>query len=318
MEDLEFLKSALKMAQIKFTENEPLAPKTTFKIGDKCSLFIIPSSTVQFRSVVSAAKSQGSPFFILGGGSNIVFPDTLYDGIIISTQELKNISIIEDDSTDITKNQILVTCECGTPMSSFVNFCTQHNLSGAEQFAGLPGSVGGATFMNARCFEKSISDILYSTEHFELLPHGKTNLINHKYDSTQWTYKKSPFQNNEKFITSVTFKLTKLDEKSHETIESDCKKFIAERVDKGHFKFPSAGSVFKNNHSFGKPSGQLIDEVGLKGTTIGGAQIASFHGNFIINTNNAKSNDIKELVKLCQTKVHEKFGFNLETEIIFI
>ena len=121
-----------------------------------------------------------------------------------------------------------------------------------------------------------------------------------------------------KIILSGTFLLTKCDESEHKRIEADCKKYISERVDKGHFKYPSAGSVFKNNHDFGKPSGKIIDEAGLKGFAIGGAQIAPFHGNFIINVNNAKARDISDLVKHVQICVKEKFNFDLEPEIIFL
>ena len=95
-------------------------------------------------------------------------------------------------------------------------------------------------------------------------------------------------------------------------------KYISERVDKGHFKYPSAGSVFKNNHDFGKPSGKIIDEAGLRGYSIGGAKIADFHGNFIINVNKATAKDIKDLVLYTQTQIKNNFGFSLEPEIIFV
>ena len=145
------------------------------------------------------------------------------------------------------------------------------------------------------------------------------------FNSTDWDYKKSPFQENSvsqtphRYITQVTFRLTPATgPDAHERIAADCKKYIAERVDKGHFKYPSAGSVFKNNHAFGAPSGKLIDDCGLKGLASGGAQIAPFHGNFIINTGNATAEDIKALVKAAQKTVKEKFGFELEPEIIFV
>jgi len=318
MEDLSFLKQSLRMAGIQFKENEPLAPKTTFKVGNTADLFILPATKDQFRGALSAAKSQGCKYFVLGGGSNVVFPDSPYEGIIISTAELNNILVTDDETDGIAENEVLITCEAGTTMAAFVNFCTKHNYTGHEQFAGLPGTIGGAVYMNARCFDKSISDILYSTEHLELLPHGRSNCVNQLFDKNQWDYKKSPFQNNEFFITSAVFKLKRAEQNQHAQIEQDCKKYIAERVDKGHFKFPSAGSVFKNNHAFGKPSGKLIDEAGLKGTSIGGAQIAPFHGNFIININNAKAEDIRALVELCQQTVEKLYGFKLEPEIIFI
>lgn len=324
-----FLKSAFSMAHIAFTENEPLSSKTTFKVGGNAELFVIPESISQFQSALAGSASSELPFFVLGGGSNVVFPDDTYHGIVISTQKLNSIIMTDNEYDDLPKGKVLVTCQAGCSTAAFVNFCTKHNLSGAEQFAGLPGTIGGAAYMNARCFEKSISDIIYSTEHLDLSVPTKSKLITQKIDPTQWAYKKSPFQDkitneklrttyNKTYVTSVTFVLDQLTESSHVQIEENCKKYIAERVDKGHFKYPSAGSVFKNNHDFGAPSGKIIDEAGLRGYQIGGAQVAPFHGNFIINTGNAKSSEIKQLVEYIQKIVQEKTSFLLEPEIIFV
>ena len=129
--------------------------------------------------------------------------------------------------------------------------------------------------MNARCFDRSISDILSSTKHLEYQD-SKARIVEKAFDASEWDYKKSPFQTdrktNPRYITRATFNLTPAGEQAHDRIAADCKKYIAERVDKGHFKYPSAGSVFKNNHAFGAPSGKLIDACGLKGLSIGGAQ----------------------------------------------
>ena len=314
---IDFLASMLKVAKIPFSENEPLAPKSTFRIGGNARLFITPQNSEQFESALSAVRNADIPFFIIGGASNLVFPDGTYQGAIISTQALKEIYYSSDETTE--DGSLLVTCQTGTPIAAFVDFCTKKNLTGAEQFAGLPGSVGGALYMNARCSERSISDIFYSADYFEF--QGKNPL--HKtisFNPSDWDYKKSPFQNKEepKFITSATFRLKAASAQEQKRIVADCKKYIAERVAKGHFKYPSAGSVFKNNHAFGAPSGKLIDQCGLKGLKIGGAQIAPFHGNFIINTGNATSSDVKALVQRAKDAVKEKFGFNLECEIIFV
>ena len=202
-------------------------------------------------------------------------------------------------------------------MASLVKFCTENNISGLEQFAGLPGSVGGAVYMNARCFDLSISDRLFSVSCMDYSD-NKIKLEQELFDPSAWAYKKSPYQDGNKFITTATFLLTQKNASEHDTIQEECKKYISERVSKGHFKFPSAGSVFKNNRDFGKPSGQIIDEAGLRGYACGGAKVADFHGNFIINTGNATANDIKTLVKAVQNKVEQKFGFLLEPEIIFV
>ena len=134
------------------------------------------------------------------------------------------------------------------------------------------------------------------------------------FDSKDWDYKKSPFQSGDKFIVEVNFKVHK---GRKNDIFDKAESYITDRELKGHFKYPSAGSVFKNNRSFGKPSGKIIDEVGLRGFSVGDAQVAPWHGNFIINTGSATAMDVKKLVEHIQKNVQEKTGFLLECEIIF-
>ena len=306
--------------------DEPLAPKTTFKVGGNADLFIAPQNYYSFQIAIDALLKNDIPFFIMGGGSNLVFSDDGFNGAVVSTCNFNDtayypLSNMSPQFGKITlkKNELLITCFSGTPMAAFVNFCTENNISGVEQFAGLPGTVGGAVFMNARCFDKSISDIIFSVSYMDIDSKSKQIKLNQeRFNPSEWAYKKSPYQDGRKFITTATFLLTQKKASENEQIVAECKKYIGERVSKGHFKFPSAGSVFKNNHAFGKPSGQIIDEAGLRGTAIGGAKVADFHGNFIINTGNAKASEIKALVELVQDKVKQNFGFSLEPEIIFV
>lgn len=308
------------------TQNELLAPKSTFKIGGRASVYVAPEDYYSFQLTLRRIIADNLPFYITGGGSNLVFPDRGFDGIILSSQNFSDAMLFpksnlpedfKDSIPQLGKDDVLVSCFAGTPMAAFVSFCTKNDLSGAEQFAGLPGTVGGATYMNARCFEKSISDIIFYTTWMDYS--DKDIPLHHQLKNpSEWDYKKSPFQNNHRFVTTVTFLLKRIHGDEKMQIAKDCRHYTVERIDKGHFKFPSAGSVFKNNHEFGAPSGKLIDECGLKGTKIGGAQIAPFHGNFIINVDHAKASDVRQLVELAQAKVYEKFGFNLEPEIIFL
>ncbi|MBO4641112.1 MAG: UDP-N-acetylmuramate dehydrogenase [Treponema sp.] len=305
-------------------ENEPLAPKTTFKIGGNADLFIAPQNYYSFQIALEALLQNNIRFFIMGGGSNIVFADEGFRGAVVCTTNFSDAAYFPPSNISpqfgkikLKKDQVLVTCFSGTPMAAFVNFCTENSISGVEQFAGLPGTVGGAVFMNARCFDKSISDIIFSVS-YQDYSDSKIKLQQELYNPEKWAYKTSPYQSGKKFITTATFLLTQKNASDQPDIQSECKKYISERVNKGHFKFPSAGSVFKNNHAFGKPSGMIIDEAGLRGLTCGGAKVADFHGNFIINTGNATAKDIKTLVQQVQEKVQQKFGFSLETEIIFV
>lgn len=319
----DFLLKSLDIAKISYKIDEPLAQKSTFKIGSTAAIYIIPKTTEEFISVTGAVNASEEKYFILGGGSNVIFPDKPFDGVIISTECLNNFTKTDDDLPDnLPQDTVLIKCQTGTRIQTLVNFCTKSNISGLEEFAGLPGTVGGTLYMNARCFNKSISDIIYDTTSFTVLNHQKLTEKTSPFNPQEWDYKKSPFQTQKdqpaKIITEATFILKQKSPQEHDDIEKACQKYIKERQDKGHFKYPSAGSVFKNNHLFGKPSGQLIDEAGLKGTIIGGAQIAPFHGNFIININHASADDIKELVKLAKKTVKEKFNFDLENEIIFL
>ena len=136
----------------------------------------------------------------------------------------------------------------------------------------------------------------------------------------EWAYKKSPFQSFRSLILSVVFRVEAvgMSGDNERAIRLENEGFREDRRNKGHFRAPSAGSVFKNDRRFGKPSGQLIDEAGLKGLVVGGAQIAPWHGNFIINTGSATAGDIKALVERARTAVMERTGFTLETEIIFV
>jgi UDP-N-acetylmuramate dehydrogenase len=284
--------------------SEPMAGHTTFKVGGPAPLFLEPADTASLSYAVQTFRSRSVPYFILGGGSNIVVSDRGFEGAVISTGGLNA----------ITGEGGKIACGAGVPMASVVNYCTDHSLSGMETFAGLPGTAGGALYMNARCFDVSVSDRLAGAEYIDP---ETSDVVGYTFDASDWDYKKSPFQNTERIITKAVFAVEAADGAKKEEIAASCRKYVDERVSKGHFRYPSAGSVFRNNRDFGRPSGKIIDEAGLCGYSIGGAQIAPWHGNFIINRNNATGDDIKALVDYTITCVKEKTGFTLEPEIIF-
>lgn len=320
--------------------DEPMKNHTTFKVGGNASAFLIPDNIYTMEKFLKECKKNNVPYFILGGGSNIVVNDNGIDCAVISMERLNNILIDFGNTTPDKDGSITVGLgvDAGTTIAEICKFCEDNAITGFENFNGLPGTIGGACYMNARCYEKDISSFIKSVTYINLNdPYADFKSLAYRADD--WDYKKSPFQNKKEcIIETVWLKgLKALDPQAiiPVTKESDIKKdfpetelinivktnnehYINDRIQKGHFKAPSAGSVFKNNHAFGKPSGVLIDEAGLKGTVIGGAQIAPWHGNFIINNGNASAKDIQALVNLAKDKVKQNTGFELENEIIFV
>lgn len=284
--------------------SEQMSLHTTFKVGGPAPLYIEPADVSSLIFALKTLRNDSVPYFILGGGSNIVVSDAGFDGAVVSTAGVRGISADEES----------VTCGAGAPMASVVDFCTEHALSGLEVFAGIPGTAGGALYMNARCFNVSVSDVLVSAEY---LDQDSLEQIPYQFSSADWEYKKSPFQSTGRIITKAVFRATQLQESAKDEIASKCRSYVDERVNKGHFRYPSAGSVFRNNRAFGKPAGKIIDEAGLCGYRIGGAQVAPWHGNFIINSGDATEADIRSLVDYIINAVKEKTGFTLEPEIIF-
>lgn len=299
----EFFKGVIKF-------EEPLRNYTTFKVGGKARVFAEPENAESLQFLLAELSREKVPSFILGGGSNLVPQDEDLECFVISTKKLCNISYENG----------MIFAESGASIKSITDFCVANSLSGLENFGGLPGSVGGACYMNARCYETSFSDVLISVKYLDFEIDEKTGysipvVKDYFFDIEDWDYKKSPFQNTKKVILQVALRVKAGNQAE---IKEKSEHFVKDREEKGHFKFPSAGSVFKNNRDFGKPSGKIIDECGLRGNAVGDAQIAPWHGNFIINRENASATDIRTLVENTKKTVSEKTGFNLECEILFV
>lgn len=324
--------------------DEVMALHTTMKVGGTAALFVEPRDVQSAAGVLSVCAGQGVPVFLLGGGSNLVVSDDGFEGVVLSTSLLNTIALapytgpVEQQlpipqelvQTGLKTAPVAVQCGCGARMDDIAEFCARYGLAGLDHFAGLPGTAGGAAYMNARCYEKNVSDVLVSAQYIDLDEAAEHAAVVKTYslNRADWSYKRSPFQTGNVLVTQVTFLCTGLDARvldgagaADQRIQDSIRKlndhYVQDRISKGHFKAPSAGSVFKNNHDFGKPSGVLIDQAELKGTAVGGAQIAPWHGNFIINTGSATAADIHALVTLVQRKVQAQSGCLLEPEIIF-
>jgi UDP-N-acetylmuramate dehydrogenase len=227
---------------------------------------------------------------------------------VLDTSKQTGLSCEEPSNKD---DFFVLSVEAGTKSDDIAIWTAENSLSGMEFIAGLPGTIGGALWMNARCYEKSVSDMLIDVK----ILNEDLKIESVPYNPNDYDYKTSPFQKRHVLILCARFRLKKAPK---EKIFSDMEFFRNDRKLKHHYDFPSAGSVFKNNHKFGKPSGKIIEELGLRGTQIGGARIADWHGNFIINTGNASAKDIKSLIKLVQDRAKKNLDIELESEIILL
>jgi len=290
--------------------DEPMSAHCTFKVGGKADAWVRPAKGI-FPSyatrLLKAAKEEGIPVFVLGAGANVVVSDLGFRGIVLDTGSWEGAEEPEKEG----EGAFSVRALSGTSVDGLADKLAARGFSGLEFLAGMPGSVGGAVWMNARCYEKSVSDVLLETE-----------ILNEAFErekipfrAEDFSYKKSPFQQKEVLILSACFVLEFNESKD---IFGEMESRRQDRRDKGHYRFPSAGSAFKNNRGFLEPTGRIIDQLGLRGLSVGGAQVAPWHGNFIINTGNATASDIKTLMGEVAGRVKEERGFDLESEILFV
>lgn len=296
--------------------NIKLSEFTSFKIGGFADIYMRPESQEELQEALFYTKENRIYTILFGGGTNILLPDDGIRGAVIHTVGMKNITVHSGIKG------IEIEAQAGCEVADLLDFCADEGFEGLEAFGGLPGTVGGAVFMNARCYDCSIADVVQSVS---FLQDDYREIKRYDCIKADWDYKQSPFQPRgtnhgivdakRKIILSARFAVRKGDSSR---IRQRIRQFIDDRTQKGHFTLPSAGSTFKNNRIFGKPSGKIIDEAGLQGMQIGGAQIAPWHGNFIVNTGSATAADVKTLIAAVQKTVKEKTGFRLEPEVIVI
>lgn len=281
--------------------NEPLKPYTSFKVGGCAELFVIANGLSGLSAVLKACKEEAAPLFILGRGSDLVVSDKGIKGVVLKLEgDFKSISLVDDDT---------IFCGSGVSLARLCSFACDHSLSGLEFAWGIPGSVGGAAFMNAGAYGGEMKDVLYCCHHVS--PVGKPGSF--QKEELKLSYRHSVYSENGYIITGIVVKLRP---DSETEIRARMDDFMGRRKEKQPLDYPSAGSVFKRPEGYF--AGTLIEQAGLKGFQIGGAQVSEKHAGFIINRKDATSRDIKQLVEHIQNTVHQKYGVALECEIRFI
>lgn len=280
--------------------NEPMKKHTSFKTGGPAEIFIKIKKEEEIKQMQKIAKEKNIPITILGNGTNILVEDKGIEGIVAKI-DIKKISIEETK-----EGKIIVTTGAGNTLTEVAQILAKEEITGFEELSGIPGTIGGAIKMNAGAHGKEIKDvikqakILKGTEEIKVLKKEELGL----------SYRKSIFSKEKAIILEAQFILQK---GKKEQIKEKMKNYLEMRKEKQPLEYPSAGSTFKRGENY--ITAKLIDEAGLKGYQIGGAQISEKHAGFIINKENATSKDIKELIQYTQEKIYEKFNINIQLEI---
>ena len=286
--------------KIVYELNKSTKELVSFKIGGIANIVIYPDKTEQLSSLISLLKDKSIKYCILGNGTNTYFSSNGYNGAVISTKLLNSISLENDK----------ITASCGCTINNVALKACENNLTGMEFTYGMPGCIGGCIYMNASAFNCDMTDIVYKTKvlNTDTEEISDLTLNEHKYGMKHSVFMEKP----EYIVLEATFKLSY---GIQEEIRAKMDENLIKREASQPLDLPSAGSVFK------RPlvgySSKYIDDAGLKGERVGDAIVSTKHAGFILNTGNATSKDVKDLIEIIKDRVFGKFGVELEEEIIF-
>ena len=274
--------------------------KCSFRVGGKIGLCVFPSNEEELIYAVKKAEEYGEKYIVLGNMTNILPSDDTYDGTVIVTSEMQKMRFDGN----------FVFAEAGAPLTRLSLLSARQGLSGLEFAYGIPGSLGGAVYMNAGAYGGCMADVLTSVTVYD----PKSGVVSdYTADECEFGYRNSRFRHSGEIILSARFELKR---GNADEIISECEKNMSARREKQPLDKPSAGSTFRR--PTGYYAGALIDASGFKGMRCGGAQVSEKHAGFIINAENASSADIAEIIERIKNKVYKDSGVMLEEEIIYI
>ena len=283
--------------QIKY--NEPMKNHTTFKIGGPADCYIIVKTKEELKEVLIFAKENNIPVTIVGNGSNLLVLDGGIEGIVVNIR-LDNIEIKDK------KENVEIKVDAGYKLTILGQKCMQNEIEGFEELSGIPGTIGGAIIMNAGAHGREMKDVVRSIKAFDY--DGNEHVFAN--EEAEFGYRTSMFKNNKYIVTEVTLELKK---GTKEEIKEKMDEFAKYRKEKQPIEMPSAGSTFKRGEDF--ITAKLIDDAGLKGFSIGGAEVSTKHSGFVVNKGNATAKDVLDLVEYIKEKIEEKFHKKIELEV---
>ncbi len=299
---MEQLMKKLQMLGTEWELNCPLSKHSTLRIGGAADVALFPHSVEKLCQTLTFLKENEIPTLVIGKGSNVLFSDEGYRGAVVFTDKCREIEITEEDK---------IVADAGIPLSALANAARDQALSGLEFAFGIPGTLGGAVYMNAGAYGGSMSDVCIRSEYYDIETGKVETLVE---DAQAFGYRKSIYQSHpERVILRATLQLQK---GNREEISEKMRTYWEKRRTSQPLELPNAGSTFKRPE--GHFAGKLIEDCGLKGLTVGGAQVSAKHAGFIVNIGGATSNDVKRLIEQIQATVLQQTGVELECEIQFL
>ena len=286
--------------KIEYVEGELMSKHTSFKIGGAADFFVNPKSTKELKALLQIGRTANLPVCLVGNGSNLLVSDGGIEGLVVSTLKMKKITLVSEDE---------IFAEAGASLTAVCLFALKNSLAGMEFAYGIPGSIGGAVYMNAGAYGGEMKDIIKNVQSLD----KSLNLVERPLEELGLGYRESVYKSNGEIITGVTLKLKKGN--SHD-ISKQMELLMGKRQTSQPLDFGSAGSTFKR--PVGYYAAALIDECGLKGLSVGDAQVSEKHAGFVINKGKATCNDVLKLIEEIKNTVYTKKGVKLETEVIFV
>ncbi|MBO5260855.1 MAG: UDP-N-acetylmuramate dehydrogenase [Coprococcus sp.] len=280
--------------------DEQMKCHTTFRVGGPADFFVKPQNERQLAGVIRYLDEYKIPFFILGNGSNLLVSDSGYRGVIIDLSE---------GFDDISVSGNFIFTQAGAMLSRVSAFARDNSLTGMEFASGIPGSIGGAVFMNAGAYGGEMKDIVDTVTVMDY----SGNIFVLKNSDMDFGYRHSVVEEKKLIVLSTVLRLSKGD---RSVITGRMKELGESRISKQPLEYPSAGSTFKRPEGYF--AGKLIMDAGLRGKSIGGAQVAEKHCGFIINKGGATAKDIAQLIRYVQNEVKCMFGVSIEPEVRFL
>ncbi|MEY8304740.1 UDP-N-acetylmuramate dehydrogenase [Anaerosalibacter bizertensis] len=280
--------------------DEPMKNHTSFKIGGPADIMIIPGNEKELIEGIKICKDNNINYYIMGNGSNLLVSDKGIEGVVIK---------ISEEFGDIVVNDTTIKAESGALLTVVSKKALKNSLTGLEFASGIPGSIGGAITMNAGAYGGEMKDIVTKVRCLN----GDGNIVEYSNEEMKFRYRKSRVEEEGLIVLSVEMELEKGD---YKTIEERMRELTEKRTSKQPLHLPSAGSTFKRPEGYF--AGKLIDDSGLRGIRHGGAQVSEKHCGFIVNIDNATSEDVRTLIRTVQKIVKDNYGVELETELKII